>query len=141
MFDVRISSMAIKSFTDLDVWHTGHNLVIRIYVLTKKFPREELFGLTSQMKRSSASITANIAEGFGRQNSKEKEQFYMIAAGSLFELKDQLLIARDVGYISKDDFDGVAEIANKCHAQLNAFIKAHRQKRNSSIEHRNSERA
>lgn len=140
MFDVRISSMAIKSFTDLDVWHTGHKLVIQVYLLTKKFPKEELVGLTSQMKRSSSSITSNIAEGFGRQNSKEKEQFYLIAAGSLFEFKDQLLIARDVGYLKKDDFDKVAEIANKCHAQLNAFIKAHRDKRNSKFEHQNSEK-
>lgn len=128
----------IKSFTDLEVWKTGHSLVVRIYQITKSFPKDEQFGLVSQMKRSSASVTANIAEGFGRQHSKEKEQFYLISAGSLFELKDQLLIARDVGYIDNDVFVEVAEIANKCHAQLNAMLKVHRNNRNSKFENRAS---
>lgn len=130
--------MMIKSFTDLEVWKTGHSLVVRIYQITKSFPKDEQFGLVSQMKRSSASVTANIAEGFGRQHSKEKEQFYLISAGSLFELKDQLLIARDVGYIDNDVFVEVAEIANKCHAQLNAMLKVHRNNRNSKFENRAS---
>lgn len=128
----------IKSFTDLEVWKTGYSLVVRIYKITKSFPKDEQFGLVSQMKRSSASVTANIAEGFGRQHSKEKEQFYLISAGSLFELKDQLLIARDVGYIDNDVFVEVAEIANKCHAQLNAMLKVHRNNRNSKFENRAS---
>lgn len=128
----------IKSFTDLEVWKTGHSLVVRIYQITKSFPKDEQFGLVSQMKRSSASVTANFAEGFGRQHSKEKEQFYLISAGSLFELKDQLLIARDVGYIDNDVFVEVAEIANKCHAQLNAMLKVHRNNRNSKFENRAS---
>lgn len=131
--------MATKSFTELEVWQTGHGLVLAIYDMTKHFPREELYGLVSQMKRSAASVTANIAEGFGRNGDKEKEQFYLIAAGSLFELKDQLLIARDVGYIDEDTFKFSAELANKCHAQLNAMLRAHRSRRNSKFEHRNSE--
>ncbi len=128
----------IKSFTDLKVWQTGHLLVVAIYRITRGFPKEELFGLTSQMKRSSASITANIAEGFGRKNSKEKEQFYLISAGSLFELKDQLLIAKDVGYIDKEHFEELAELTNKCHAQLNAMLNTHRNIRNSKFENRDS---
>lgn len=90
------------------------------------------------MKRSSVSVTANLAKGFGRQNSREKEQFYLVSSGLLYELKDQLLIARDVGYITQKEFLQTAEIANKCHAQLNAFVRSHRAKRNSNIEHRNS---
>lgn len=128
----------IKSFTDLDVWKTGHELVVRVYRITKSFPKDEQFGLVSQMKRSAASITANIAEGFGRQHSKEKEQFYLISAGSLFELKDQVLIARDVEYIADDTFAELAELANKCHAQLNAMLKVHRSNRNSRFENRDS---
>lgn len=130
--------MAAKSFTELDVWQSGHELVLTIYALVKYFPKEELFGLVSQMKRSAASITANIAEGFGRQGAKEKEQFYLIAAGSLFELKDQLLIARDVLYIDKDQFTSAAGLANKCHAQLNALLTAHRATRNSKFKIRDS---
>lgn len=128
----------IKSFTDLDVWKTGHELVIKVYGATKSFPKDEQFGLVSQMKRSSASVTANIAEGFGRQHSKEKEQFYLISAGSLFELKDQLLIAKDVAYIDDEIFLELAELANKCHAQLNAMLRTHRANRNSKFEHRDS---
>ena len=126
--------MGSKSFTDLDVWKTGHKMVLKVYELTANFPRDELFGLISQMKRSSASVTTNIAEGFGRSGSREKEQFYRIASGSLFELKDQLLIAYDVGYINRINLDSTAELANKCHAQLNALLSAHRQIRNSKFE-------
>lgn len=126
--------MGSKSFTDLDVWKTGHKMVLKVYELTANFPRDELYGLISQMKRSSASVTANIAEGFGRIGSREKEQFYRIAAGSLFELKDQLLIAYDVGYINRINLDSTAVLANKCHAQLNALLSAHRQIRNSKFE-------
>ena len=128
----------IKTFTDLEVWRTGHQLVLEVYKATNNFPKEELFGLVSQMKRSSASITANIAEGFGRRHSKEKEQFYLISAGSLFELKDQMLIAKDVGYINSDIFMELAELANKCHAQLNAMLRTHRNNRNSKFENRDS---
>lgn len=131
--------MATRSFTDLEVWKTGHVLVVDIYKLTELFPKHEQYGLTSQMKRSAASVTANIAEGFGRSGSKEKEQFYLISSGSLYELKDQLLIARDVGYIADRQFLPIAETANKCHAQLNALLKTHRSLRNSNIKHRDSE--
>lgn len=128
----------IKSFTDLEVWKTGHELVVSIYKTTSEFPKHEQFGLTSQMKRSSSSVTANLAEGFGRRNSKEKEQFYLISSGSLFELKDQLLIARDVGYIDNDAFLRLAELANKWHSQLNAMLNTHRNRRNSKFQNRDS---
>lgn len=130
--------MATSTFTDLKVWQSGHAMVLAVYKIVKTFPKDEQFGLVSQMKRSSASVTANIAEGYGRQHSKEKEQFYLISAGSLFELKDQLLIARDVGYIEENEFLAVAELVNKCHAQLNALLAAHRSSRNSKFEIPNS---
>ncbi|SRR3989339_106787 len=114
----------IKSFTDLFVWQEGHKLLLMIYKETKKFPKEELFCLISQIRRAAVSITSNIAEGFGRQGYKEKIQFYYLAQGSLIELKNQLLAAKDIGYIEKDDFNRIAEQANKTHQLLQGIIKS-----------------
>lgn len=94
----------IKSFKDLNVWKEGHKLVILIYEATENFPQSEVFALTNQMRRCSVSITSNIAEGFGRQSYKEKIQFYSIAQGSLAELQNQLLVSKDVHFLSGDDF-------------------------------------
>lgn len=94
----------------------GHKLVLRIYDATEHFPPKEVFGLTSQMRRAAVSITSNIAEGFSRNTSKDKCQFYIIAQGSLTELQNQLLIARDIGYIKEEGFREIAEqtvIVNK----------------------------
>jgi len=100
----------IKSFTDLYAWQEGHRLVLMLYEVTKEFPKEEMFGLVSQMRRSAVSITSNIAEGFSRNTAKDKYQFYVMAHGSLTELQSQLLIARDVGYMKKEYF---AKISNQ----------------------------
>lgn len=91
----------IETFTDLNVWREGHKLVIMVYRITKGFPREEMYSLIDQMRRAAASITANIAEGFGRHGYKEKVQFYYLSKGSLSELKNFILIAKDVGYLKK----------------------------------------
>jgi four helix bundle protein len=112
----------IKSFTDLVVWKKGHELVIAVYKITKNFPKDELYSLTNQMRRAAASITSNIAEGFGRQGYKEKIQFYYLAQGSLIELKNQLLIAKDVDYLNKTDFIKLAEKANNTHKLLQGLI-------------------
>lgn len=114
----------IKSFTDLNAWREGHKLVIIIYKVTKNFPKEEMFGLISQIRRAAVSITSNIAEGFGRQTYKEKTQFYYQAQGSLIELKNQILIARDVSYlINQNDFEELVEQANVTHQLLQGLIK------------------
>ena len=94
----------ITSFTKLDAWKEGHALVLSVYKITKTFPKEELFALTSQRRRCAVSITSNIAEGFSRQSYKEKVQFYSMALGSVTELQNQLLIARDVGYLNPSVF-------------------------------------
>jgi four helix bundle protein len=99
----------IKSFTDLIAWKEGHKLVLRIYKETKKFPKEEIFGLVSQMRRCVVSVTSNIAEGFSRRSVKDKYQFYCIAYGSLTELQNQLVIARDLNFIDKQAFNEVAK--------------------------------
>lgn len=95
----------IKNFVDLIVWQEGHKFVLYIYHCTKKFPTEERFGLAIQLRRSAISITSNIAEGFSRISRKEKNQFYSIALGSLAEAFSQLFIARDVGYLSMEEFN------------------------------------
>ena len=112
----------IRSFTDLLVWQKGHQLVLTIYTITKSFPKEELYSLADQMKRAAASVTSNIAEGFGRQGYKEKVQFYYLAQGSLIELKNQILIAHDVGYINQKDFATLVEKANTTHQLLQGLI-------------------
>ncbi len=113
----------IKSFTDLNAWKEGHKLVIIIYKQTKKFPKEELFSLTSQIQRSSVSITSNIAEGFSRRSNKEKMQFYYIALGSLTEVQNQLLVAKDIGYIKKEIFKQIANQTVIVSKLCNGLIK------------------
>ena len=102
-------SNKIKSFTDLEAWKEGHKLVLMVYKATENFPQKEVFGITSQMRRAAVSITSQIAEGFSRQSYKEKIQFYCISQGSNTELQNQMLIARDVGYMKNDIFDKIAQ--------------------------------
>ena len=97
-------------------------MALEIYKITKQFPREEIYSLIDQMRRAATSITCNIAEGFGRQGYKEKIQFYYLAQGSLTELKNQLLIAKDIGYLDRDNFMKVAENANDTHKLLQGLI-------------------
>lgn len=99
----------IKSFTDLYAWQEAHKLVLMVYRITKNFPRDEIFGLIMQMRRCVVSITSNIAEGFSRSSTKEKIQFYSIAQGSLTELQNQLVVARDVGFLDKEEFNKIAK--------------------------------
>jgi len=114
----------IQNFTDLNAWLKGHELVIEIYQITKSFPREEIFGLVSQMRRCAVSITSNIAEGFSRQSYKDKTQFYSIAQGSLTELQNQLLISKDVGFILKKQYQEILEKTIIVHKLTNGLIKA-----------------
>lgn len=116
----------ITSFTMLDAWKEGHVLVLAVYEATKSFPKEEIFGLVSQMRRAVVSITSNIAEGFSRQSYKEKIQFYSIAQGSVTELQNQLLIAKDVHFISVELFKTLAEQAIKVHKITNGLIRSSR---------------
>lgn len=115
-------TMPIRDFTDLLVWQEGHKLVLEIYRLTKKFPKEEIFGLTNQMRRAAVSVTSNIAEGFGRQGYREKIQFYFISQGSLIELKDQMFVARDISYIGEADFLKAIGLADHTHKLLQGLI-------------------
>ncbi|EKD58846.1 MAG: hypothetical protein ACD_56C00039G0003 [uncultured bacterium] len=116
-------SSKIKSFTDLNAWKEAHILVLDIYEVTKKFPKEEVFGLTNQIRRAAVSIVSNIAEGFSRTSYKEKFQFYSISLGSATEVQSQLLIARDVSYISNDEFNQIAERTIIVNKLINGLLK------------------
>ncbi len=115
------SDSKIKSFRDLNAWKEGHKLVLMIYEITKKFPQSETFSLTNQVRRAVVSITSNIAEGFSRNTSKEKYQFYSIAHGSLSELQNQLFIAKDVGYLDNESFNKVFDQTNIVSRLLNGL--------------------
>ncbi len=128
----------IKSFTDLNAWKEAHKLVLMIYKITKDFPKEEIFGLTSQIRRAVISITSNIAEGFSRQTYKDKIQFYSIAKSSLTEAQSQLLIARDLNYINQQDFNDIANQTVIAHKLLNGLIKKSKNIQNSSFQVPNS---
>ena len=114
----------ILNFTDLNAWKEGHKLVLMIYKVTVNFPKEEIFGLVGQMRRCVISITSNIAEGFSRQSYKEKVQFYSVSLGSVTELQNQLLIAKDVGYISDKKYQELFEQTIKVHKILNGLIRS-----------------
>lgn len=114
----------IQSFTDLDAWKEGHNLVLMVYRMTKQFPKDELFALTSQMRRCAVSITSNVAEGFSRQSSKEKVQFYSISLGSITELQSQLLIAKDVNYLEQEKFQEAAHQSVQVHKITGGLIRS-----------------
>jgi len=94
----------MKDFRDLKVWERGHKLTLEIYKITSGFPREERYGLTSQIRRSSASIPTNISEGCGRSRDTELARFVEIAIGSASELEYLLLLSRDIGLINEADF-------------------------------------
>lgn len=121
---IKNQAKKIKSFTDLFAWQEGHKLVLMIYKTTNNFPKEEIFGLISQIRRASVSITSNIAEGFSRQSYKEKVQFYSMAQGSLTELQSQLFIAKDIEYLKKNAFEEIYIQSTKLHKILNGLIKS-----------------
>ena len=92
----------IQTYRDLDIWNAGIDLVKEIYKLTEKFPKEEMYGLSAQMRRSAISIPSNVAEGFRRHHNKEYRQFLYITLGSSAELETQITIAKELKYIQKE---------------------------------------
>ncbi|MGH9782732.1 MAG: four helix bundle protein [Terriglobia bacterium] len=114
----------IQSYRDLRVWQHGMALCETCYRLTQSFPREELYGITSQIRRSSVSIPANIAEGCGRENRGELIQFLRIAQGSLKELETHLLLAVRVGLAESTAVDLILEQCEKEGKQTRALIRS-----------------
>ena len=99
----------INNFKELRIWKIAIELVKKIYKVSAKFPKEELYGLTSQMRRSAVSIPSNVAEGFRRQHNNEFKQFLYISFGSCAELETQLIIARELGYIESSQASKLSE--------------------------------
>jgi four helix bundle protein len=114
----------IQNFTDLNTWKEAHKLVLEIYKITKTFPKSEIYGLTSQMRRCAVSITSNIAEGFSRRGKKEKIQFYYMAKGSLTELHNQLIVSKDVGYITNSRYGKIVEFVDMVGRLLTGLIRS-----------------
>lgn len=112
----------MHSFRDLIVWQKSMDLVITIYKLSEKFPSEEKFGLTSQMRRTVVSIPSNIAEGRRRGTSKEYRQFLQISYGSGGELETQLEIGLRLGYLSKSDYEKADALLQEIMRMLNALL-------------------
>jgi four helix bundle protein len=115
-----------KDYTNLEVWQESRKLVNTTYVLTKSFPKEELFGLTNQMRRAAVSIVSNIAEGCGRQTEKDTINFLHISRGSLYELETQCFVALDQKYFTDEQFEHINNSIQSCKRLLNGFINYYR---------------
>ncbi|WP_291108890.1 four helix bundle protein [Flavobacterium sp. UBA6195] len=116
---------SISSYKDLLIWKKGIVLVVKVYQLTKAFPTEELYALTSQIKRASVSIPSNIAEGYGRNTDKSFSHFIDISRGSLCELETQLIIAKELGFIVNFElYNEILELIIEESKMINAFSKS-----------------
>ncbi len=116
--------MAIERFEQLEVWQVAHRLVLDVYKVTQELPRDQRFGLITQMQRAGVSVPANIAEGFKRRGLADKVRFYNIAQGSLEELRYYFILCRDLGY--KVDCELLTEQAERVGRMLTGLIKSMR---------------
>jgi four helix bundle protein len=115
------TSKNIESFENLVVWQESQQLAVMVYKISKKFPKEELFGITNQLRRATSSVSANISEGFGRNSKKDKQHFYVIAYSSLLEAKNFLYLAQKLGYISDTELQSLLKQCVSCQKLINAF--------------------
>jgi len=118
------SKMAVQSYKDLIVWQKSIVLVTNVYRCTKAFPKDELYGLTSQLRRAAVSVPSNIAEGQGRVSTGEFRQFLGHARGSLHEMQTQLVIAENLGYLGKTEKDRLLEDSTEVDRMLNRLISS-----------------
>ena len=112
----------MNSYRDLIVWQKAMVLVTLVYKLSKKFPEDEKFGLTSQIKRSSVSIPSNIAEGYGRKYSNDYSRFLQMARGSLYECQTQFEIALNLDFVNSEDLKAISQISLEVEKMLNSLI-------------------
>ena len=113
----------MKDFKELKVWRKAHKLTLAVYKDTRSFPKEELYGLTSQIRRSASSIPANIAEGCGRSGDAELHRFLNIALGSASELQYHLLLSHDLGFLDELTYDPLADEVSEIKRMLASFIR------------------
>jgi len=119
------------SYRDLRVWQTAMDLVVSVYQETQGFPKEELYGLTSQMRRASVSIPSNIAEGKGRSTDRDRALFFCHARGSLLELETQILIAQRLRYVTPPRAENLIWTSNELGRMLNSLIQSIRSPENT----------
>jgi four helix bundle protein len=112
----------MKDFRDLKVWERAHRLTLDLYEVTRGFPREELYGLTSQTRPCSASIAANLAEGCGKRGNSEFQRYLQIASGSASELAYHLLLSRDLGFLSSIEHDTLSQQLGELRRMLTSLI-------------------
>ena len=115
--------MSTYSFENLVVWQKAHQFVLTVYTVTKSFPKEELFGLTSQFRRAAISIEANIAEGYKKLGKADKLRFLNISEGSIEECRDYVILSRDLGYIDGQQFDKLSYSVEETSKLLVAYSK------------------
>jgi four helix bundle protein len=115
--------MTTRNFKELNVWCKAHHLTLVVYKATANFPREEIYGLTNQMRRASSSVPANIAEGCGRQGNADFARFLSIAMGSASELEYHLLLAHDLGFLNKATFEQLTCEVIDIKRMLTSFIQ------------------
>lgn len=113
----------MKNYRELNVWKNGHAIALAVYRITHSFPKEELYGLTAQIRRSASSVPSNLAEGCGRDGDAELKRFANIALGSACELDYQILLATELGYIESADAAPLAEEIMQLRRMLGAFIQ------------------
>ena len=114
----------VKSYKELLIWQKGIQIVLKVYKLTHSFPKDEIYALTSQLKRASVSIPSNIAEGFGRQTDKSFNHFLNISRGSLNEIETQLIIAKELGFIQDENlYNDLLFLMEEESKMINAFTK------------------
>jgi len=114
----------MKTHKDLKIWQLSIDMVTKIYALTKNFPKEEIYGITSQIRRAAISVPSNIAEGCGRNSAKELIQFLYYSMGSLSELETQFIIAQNLGYITISEKQAFDQLFQEQFKLLSAFIQA-----------------
>jgi four helix bundle protein len=120
----------LDSYRDLLVWQKAMEFVVETYRFSSRFPREELYGLTSQLRRASVSVPSNISEGYGRASRKEYVQFLFVAQGSLKETETQIMLAEMLGYASKDATKSLLEKSAVVGKLLGGLIRALRRQTN-----------
>ena len=118
----------METHKDLRVWQQSIEMVTSIYLMTKAFPKDELFGLVSQMRRAAVSVPSNIAEGYARGTDREKLHFLRISSGSMSEIETQLMLSLNLGYVSQEAFDELSENVTSVWKQLNALISSLKKK-------------
>lgn len=113
----------MRNFEDLEVWQLAHTLTVELYRLTRSFPRDEIFGLTSQIRRASGSIGANLAEGCGRWGDAELARYVQIAMGSASELHNHLRLAKDLGYVQEAEFQITLSALTSIRKMLTSLLQ------------------